>query len=82
MQVKRGFSLMELLVALAVSSVVVLSAYVYYGRNVHGFHASVRSYFREFDELASEVRNSQKGFLAPSSGEKRRAYRLVRPNKI
>lgn len=80
MQVRSGFTLMELLVALAVSSAVVLSAYAYYGRNVHGFQASVRSYFREFDALASEVRNSQKGIRDPSSGQKRRAYRLVRPD--
>lgn len=77
---KPGFTLMELLVALAVSLIVSTSAYAYFGRNVHGYHASVRSYFREFDELVSEVRDSQKGFLGSLSGQKRRAYRLVRLN--
>lgn len=77
---KSGFSLMELLVALAVSLVVTMSAYAYFGRNVHGFHASVQAYFREFDELVLDVRNSQRAILHPLSGQKRRAYRLVRPN--
>lgn len=80
MRVRLGFTLMELMVALAISSAVVLSAYAYYGRNVLAFNAMAASYLDELDEFIELVRDSQRGVRHPSSGQKRRAYRLVRPN--
>lgn len=81
---KSGFTLVEMLVAMAAASIVVLSAYAFLGQNVRSYHAVLRSYADESAGLIRQVQDAQrKVFPAVQQGipaKKKRADRMIRPN--
>ncbi len=81
---KSGFTLVEMLVAMAAASIVVLSAYAFLGQNVRSYHAVLRSYADESAGLIRQVQETQrKVFPAVPQDlpeKKKRADRMIRPN--
>ena len=81
---KSGFTLVEMLVAMAAASIVVLSAYAFLGQNVRSYHAVLRSYADESAGLIRQVQETQrKVFPAVQQDlpkKKKRADRMIRPN--
>lgn len=84
MPLKSGYTLLELLVAMAMASIVALSAYAFLGQNVRSYHAVLRSYADESAGLIRRVQETQrKVFPAVPQGvpaKKKRADRMIRPN--
>ena len=76
--------MIEMLVAMAAASIVVLSAYAFLGQNVRSYHAVLRSYADESVGLIRQVQETQrKVFPAVPQGipaKKKRADRMIRPN--
>lgn len=81
---KSGFTLLELLVAMAAASIVALSAYAFLGQNVRSYNAVLRSRAAESAVLIRQVQETQRKVIpaAPqgSTGKKKRADRMIRPN--
>ena len=84
MSLKSGFTLLELLVAMAAASIVALSAYAFLGQNVRSYNAVLRSYADESAGLIRRVQETQRKVLPalPQDvpAKKKRADRMIRPN--
>ena len=80
LSLKSGFTLIEMMVAMAAASIVVLSAYAFLGASARTFNLSVKAYGEESAALVRSIQQSQQGILLIKTGKNKRASRMTRPN--
>lgn len=80
MSSKSGFTLIEMIVAMAAASIVALSAYTFMAQSSLDFNRVVASYLAESSRLMGLVQQSQKGLCLEKTGKNKRASRMTRPN--
>ena len=80
MSLKSGFTMIEMIVALAAASIVILSAYAFLGDSVRTFNLSLKAYGDESAALVRRIQQPQQGLRSMPSLKKKRADRMIRPN--